>query len=356
MATDSSATVVVDTDKGRAGPPPHAALWELATAAFPARCLHVVAALGVADALGPDGGTVDQLAGAVGVQADALGRVLRTLSSFGVFDVDDAQVHHTEQSLLLRRDHPASMGAFVHMIGLPFNWDAVGALEAAVRTGRSGLDDAHGGLWAYLDDHPDERAVFDRAMTAKSQADLGTTLDAYDVGRFATIADVGGGRGHFLDAITHRHPSARVVLVELPDVIERVRAERSAATAGGGARSDRMILHPADFFVDELPTADLYVLMDVLHDWSDDDAVRILTNVRRVAPPHATVAVVEAVMSEGPERDPSKTLDIIMLTVTGGRERTLTDFAELFRRSGFQMVAAVPTAGSMTVVEARVAR
>lgn len=335
------------TSPQRTGLPPHALLWDLATSAMVSRCLHVAAELGVADALPVEGGDVDTLADELGVDADALGRVLRALAAHGVFEVELPAVGHSDASRLLRSDHPMSMGPFAHMMGLPMCWEALTALTGTVETGRAGilaLDDD--GLFAYLRHQPDERAIFDRAMTAKSHADIGCLLGAYDFGAHGTVADVGGGRGHLLQAITERHPNVKALLVELPEVIEAVAMEQ---TAGAATQ-----LVSADFFADDLPVADAYVLMEVIHDWDDEDAVRILSNIRRSAPDHGVVLLVETVLMDRPGPDAARTLDIIMLTVTGGRERTPAQYQAIFDAAGFEMSGVIPTGGAVQLVEARV--
>ena len=326
--------------------PPHALLWDLATVGAVSRCLHAVAEHGVADALGPDGARVGELAEQLGLDPDALGRVLRALAAYGVFEVELPEVRHTDASRLLRTDHPMSMGAFAHMMGLPMSWDALRSLPGTMQTGRAGVFDLDpNGLFAYLEEHPGQAAVFDHAMTAKSHADIPLVLDALDVTAGSTVVDVGGGRGHLLVSLTERLPGVEAVLVERPEVIERVERE-----GGGGA----VRLVPADFFTDDLPAADRYVLMEIIHDWDDRDAVRILSNIRRSAPDHARLAIVETVLDGRQVRDPAVTLDVVMLALTGGRERTPAEFSALLERSGFELERVVPTGGGVQIVEARI--
>lgn len=327
-----------------AGPPPHAVLWDLATVAAVSRCLHAVAQHGVADAVEPDGSDVADVAGRLGLDADALGRVLRALAAYGVFDVDLPDVRHTEASRLLRSDHPMSMGAFAHMMGLPMSWDALSALPATLETGRAGAFDLDpDGLFAYLRDHPDQAVVFDKAMTAKSHADIPLVLRAFDFAAHQRVADIGGGRGHLLRALTDRHPKIEATLVDLPEVIARL----------DPAAGERLQLAPADFFTDALPGADVYVLMEIIHDWDDADSVRILSNIRRSAARGATVLIVETVLGQGGPKDPAKTLDIVMLALTGGRERSKAEHSSLLERSGFEFVTVIPTGGGVQVVEGR---
>jgi hypothetical protein len=305
-----------------------------------------VAALGVADVIDDDGADIGEVATKLGVEPDALGRVLRALSPHGVFDVDLPAVRHTAASRLLRRDHPMSMGAFAHMMGLPMAWEAVTSLERTVTSGRAGIFELDPeGLFSYLRSHEEEAEVFDRAMTAKSHVDIACVLDAFDFAAHRRVADIGGGRGHLLDAITARHPAIEATLFEQPEVVARV------AAAPGRGHGPGLVA--GDFFTDELPVADVYVLMEIIHDWDDEDAVRILANVRRSAPDSATVLLVETVLRDGPGPDPAKTLDIVMLSVTGGRERTPAEFGAILTTAGFDLVGVVPTAGAVQLVQAR---
>src|SRR5690606_28779338 len=156
--------------------------------------------------------------------------------------------------------------------------------------------------------------------------------------------DVGGGRGHLLQAILARAPETNGILFELPHVIA------DAAEAA----SERLTLAAGDFFADPLPSADAYVLMEVLHDWDDEHARRILEGVRRSAPAHARLLIVEAVVSAEPGPAFGKTLDVIMLAITGGRERTQAEYALLLRETGFQLERVIPTPAQYSLVEASV--
>jgi C-methyltransferase len=325
--------------------PPHALLWDLATVAAVSRCLHAVARHGVADALEPDGGTVDDLAARLGLDVDALARVLRALAAHGVFDLQRRQVRHTEASLLLRADHPMSMGPFAHMMGLPMSWDALGALPDTLATGRAGVFELDpNGLFSYLRDHTDEAEIFDRAMTAKSHADIPLIIETFDFAACRSVADIAGGRGHLVRALVDRHPALTATLFELPEVIDRLASDSGL---------DGVQLVSGDFFTDTLPTAEVYVVMEIIHDWDDPQAIQILANLRRSAPDDATLLVIETVLDEQRLRDPATTLDIVMLAVTGGRERSPAEYASLFERAGWELVTVTPTGGGVQLVQAR---
>jgi hypothetical protein len=317
-------------------------LWGLINTHTVARCLHVIADFGVADALGDRPVPVTELAASTGMSADALNRMLRLLVAHGVFAYEPPGYLHTPASQLLRSDHPESLRSFARMIGMPVIWRGVTHHGHAARTGRPATDWA--GLVAYFADHPAEASLFNQAMAGKSAAVIPAVVDAYDFNSHGVIADVGGGRGHLLQAILQRVPTASGILFDLPHVI----------ADAANAASDRLRLLPGDFFRDPLPVADAYVLMEVIHDWADDEARKILAALRRVSPSHARVLIVEALVSESPGPHFGKVLDVIMLAVTGGRERTRSEYEALLASEGFRLERIIETPSQYSVIEAAV--
>jgi C-methyltransferase len=321
---------------------PHETIWALATATVASRTLHVLAELGVADHI--DGAPVPakELAAKCGANEGALDRALMLLAAHGVFNrVGDAYAH-TDASRLLRSDHPMSMRAFPRMMGMASFNASLGLLEHSVRTGEPAFDLVDpDGVFAHLQRHDDEARIFDASMTAKAAGDTAAVLAAYDFNRFSTIADIGGGRGHLLRAVLEAAPGAAGILFDLPGVIDSI-----------DQPGDRLTLHSGDFFVDALPTADAFILMEVVHDWDDDKAAAILSAVRRAATPGATVLIIEAV-ADGEVLDRVvRTLDVIMLAITGGRERTSAELERLLARVGFRATATIPTPSPLRIVEA----
>lgn len=316
------------------------ALWGLIGSHVVARSVHVVAQAGVADALGDGSESAAELAKRCGLDADALYRMLRLLSSHGVFAQDGDRYSHTPASRLLRGDHPYSLRAYARMLGMPVLWNGFTQLDVPARTGKPALDWA--GLVRYFSEHPEEASLFNQAMVAKSGTVIPAVIDSYDFSRFKTIADIGGGRGHLLRAILERVPSASGVLFELPHVVADAQQ----------AASSRLRMVPGDFFADALPAADAYVLMEVLHDWADAEAQKILQAVRRAAPANARLLIVEAVVGDTPESHSGKLLDIIMLAVTGGRERTRSQYEALLGSAGFRLQQVIATPSQYSIVEA----
>jgi hypothetical protein len=313
---------------------------DLSRAHIAARCLHVIADCGAADAIGPEGATPAAIAKHTGLTADALDRMLRLLAAHGIFAPGAGGTYrHTAASETLRADHPRSVRAYVRMASMPAFWDRFTELAETARTGRPRYDMA--GLVEYYAAHPEESAIFNAAMVSKARTTLPAVAAAYDFNAFATIADIGGGRGHLLNAILERAPHARGILFERPHVTTDAPA------------APRMTLVGGDFFGHApLPAADLYLLMDVLHDWHDADTARILAAVRGAAQPQATLLIIEALMPETPGPHFSKTVDVIMLAATGGRERTAAQHSTLLAAAGFRLTRVLPTASQHSIVEA----
>ena len=295
-------------------------LMRLSGAQCVSRALHVVADLGIADALGDTPLSVDTLANATGTHADALERVLRLLAGYGIFAIHNGAFVHTPASELLRSDHPHSMRSLVRMMGLPIYWRMWEAFDLTVRTGVAAAAEVlPEGSWKYLADHPDEARIFDEAMTEKSHAQIPAILRSYDFSRFTRIADIGGGHGHLLRAVLTATPSTTGVLFDVPHVIQA--AAQSAA--------DRLVFGAGDFFRDPLPSCDCYVVMHVLHDWNDSDATKILRAIHRAARPEATVLVLESIVPDDPHPSWERILDMHMMAIHAGRERTRGQFADL---------------------------
>jgi hypothetical protein len=326
---------------------PFASIQGLSAGYFASRSLHVVAELGIADALGDEPKTVEALAAATNADADALGRILRLLQSHGVFNLKDGAVTHSAASLLLRSDHPRSLRDFTRMFGLTLNWRSAELLLDTVKTGDAAAPRAFdGGFWGHLARNPEEARVFDAAMTAKALGQVGAIIAAYDFCGFRHIVDVGGGQGHLIRAILRSCPEARGTLFDLPHVVE---AARAAGDEGG-----RLTFRGGDFFKDRLPAADAYILMEVIHDWADPPAENILRTLKASAPTRAKLLLIETEVPEGPEPDWSKTLDIVMLTLFAARQRTAEQYRSLMETQGFELKRRIDSGAGISLFEAEV--
>lgn len=316
---------------------------QLAASHFLVAALHAVAQFGVADAL-DEPVAIATLAARTGTDADALGRVLRLLSSRGIFVLEAGQAGHSPASRLLRADHPLSVLPLVRMFSQEVQWRAAAAFAECLRTGEAATPKLYdGGFWGYMQQNPESERVFGQAMRAKALVQIQGIIDTHDFSPYRRIVDVGGGQGHLLRAILARHPDARAVLFDQPAVIEAARG------AGSGERLDFVA---GDFFQD-VPGGDAVILMEILHDWADPEAIRILQTVRRAMPPDGRLLVIETEVEDGPAPDWAKMLDLVMLAQFASRQRTRDGYAALLAAAGFAMTKAVDTGAEISVIEAR---
>jgi hypothetical protein len=229
------------------------------------------------------------------------------------------------------------------MFGLPMNWAVYGELGHAVRTGFPAAEKVlPGGFWSRFAEHPDEAGIFNAAMAAKAHGQVAGVLAAYDFTGFGVVGDIGGGRGHLLEAVLESAPAAKGVLFDLPHVVAEA----------GDVASERLSLLGGDFFRDPLPVCDAYLVMEVIHDWGDEEAGAILKAVHRAAPPHARLLLIEQIVPEDPGPHWSKSLDIHMLALLGGKQRTRREYEALLDRSGFVFEREIDTGADISILEA----
>lgn len=320
-------------------------VFELSMGYAVSRCLHAIADLGVADALDDSPRTPAELAASTGTNAQVLARALRLISAHGIFEARDGGYIHTPASRLLRTDHPQSLRSFVRMMGFPDYWKCFEPLTESIRTGESPRKNViPGDMWSYLAEHPEQSRIFNEAMTGKAHGQIAGILSNYDFSCFKSIADVGGGQGHLVEAILKATPQVSGVLFDLPHVVEHAAARVS----------DRLRLQPGDFFKDSLPVCDAYTIMQVIHDWSDTEAVKILEAIRRAAPAHAKLLLIEAIVPEDAQPSWIKMLDIFMFALLTGKERTLPEFRALLSASGFHLDKVIDAGLGMSILESSV--
>ncbi|MET9226402.1 methyltransferase [Lentzea sp. NPDC003310] len=305
--------------------------------------LRAVARLGVADHLGDGPRPARELAAAVGADADYLSRALRLLCTNGIFRQDaDGAFALTPLGQGLRTDSPYSARWGVVMSTMHTHWSSAFELEQCLRTGTPSFPALFGKpFFDYV--AGDARAEFHGGMGSFSGAARRLALDAYDFPATGTVVDVGGGAGGFLRDVLHAHPGLRGVLFDQEHVLP--------GEVPPGIAPGRWTEVAGDFF-DEVPPGDLHVLSYVLHDWNDDECVRILRNCRAAMRPGGKIAVVDAVVRPGDEPDDAKLLDLVMMMLVSGRERTREEFARVFARAGLRLGRVVPSAGPLSVVEA----
>lgn len=314
-----------------------------------AQAIGAAARYGFADHLADGPKSADELAALTGTHRPSVYRLLRALAASGIFvEGEGGRFANTPLSDALRTGVPGSARNFAPFFTADFHVKAWLGLEHTVKTGESSFEHIHGeSFWSYLQARPDRSSMFDNTMTAITVQWAAAALEEYDFSGIKTLVDVGGGRGWLMASILTKYAEIQGVVFDQPHVVE---GARELLEASGVA--DRCRLVGGDFFK-EVPEADAYVMKSIIHDWSDEESVAILSTVARAAKPGAKLLLFEAVLKPGNEPDLMKLIDLEMLVLmNGGRERTEEEFEDILRRSGFTLTRVVATSGAMQVVEA----
>jgi hypothetical protein len=330
-------------------PPPHAPIIELTFATVLSRALYAVTERGVPDLLAAGPATAEEVVAKVGGHPIAMLQVLRALASVGYFSHGaDGRFGLTAVGETLVTGHPTAARDMVLALNGPAIWAALGAMPAVLETGRTGVEIALGtSFFDHLRQHPDEEAVFNRMMIAFHGAEPAAVAEAYDFSGIGTLVDVGGGLGTMLVTLLQRHPHLTGILFDAPSVVEQ--AQETVVAAGVEDRCQRL---GGDFFASVPAGGDAYILSHIIHDWPVAECHTILRRCREAMNPGGRILIVEMVLPDGAEPHPGKMLDVVMLAVPGGRERTADEYRELLAPAGLRVERVVPTASPVSVVEA----
>lgn len=335
-------------------PPPSppanpAALRQMIFGFWAARALYVAAELGVADLLASGARSSDALAAACGAEPSALYRVMRALAGMGIVSEQDPRIFRlTPLGEYLRSDTPGSLRAFARMMGSDWHWRTFEGVLSSVRTGKPVMEEMIGQpLYEFLAKNPAQEQIFDRAMTGFSSVEHDAIRQAWDFGGTGTVVDVGGGRGHLLAVLLGAHPGLRGILFDRPTVIDGTRD-----ALRDNKLDDRCERAGGDFFEAVPSGGDFYLLKYILHNWNDERVGAILRSCRRAMKPSSRLLVVEQLVQPGNAPDPVRLLDLEMLVLVGGRERTEEEFRAMLAASGFSLTRVVPTRLPLSILEA----
>ncbi|SIO90331.1 methyltransferase [Nocardiopsis sp. JB363] len=323
-------------------------LLELGDELIHARALQIAAELRIADLLASGPRPCEDLAERTDTDPEALHRVMRLLASRGLFHETGTGVFElTPMGDPLRSDHPASVRSVLALTGTVAPV-VLGGVHHSLRTGEATFPAVTGEhVYEHMARHPEQGRLFDEAMRDLTHLVVPAVLDVYDFTGAPRIIDVGGGSGALLSAILHREPAASGILFEAPGVADsardRIREEGLA---------DRCSVVGGDFFREVPAGGDLYLLKWVLHNWSDERATDILRNCRRSMSEDSKLLLIESVLPAGDDPHPGKAMDLAMLVLHGGRERTEEQFTELLAGAGLRLERVVPTRSPHSLVEA----
>jgi hypothetical protein len=314
------------------------------------QALGAVARLGIPDRIAAQPRTSEGIAKAVGIDPDAAHRVMRALASIGVFrQLEDARFALTPLGETLCSNVPGSVRDFAVMLTDTPHWQAWGKFLEALKSGRPVLKAVLGmELWEWYSQHSGDANAFSLAMGNLARMVAAELTRVVDFSQVQTVADVGGAHGVLLTAILQHYPHTRGILFDLPHVIETAKPVIEAQ-----GLSDRCELSAGDFF-NEVPSgADVHVLKQILHDWDDQRATLILENCRRSLRPNGRVLLVEMVLPPDSAPSPAHFIDLNMLVLLGGRERSASEFAVLLEKSGFKPPRFIETDSPFVVIEAK---
>ncbi len=329
--------------------PPQEAMNRMLTGYWTTQSLYVAAKLGIADLLSNGPRSADDLAKATNTHAPSLFRLLRGLASLGVFaDDGTARFSLTPLAECLRSDAPGSQRALAIMCGEE-HYKAWGELLYSVQTGNIAFDKLYGmPVFEFLSKNVEQAKVFDAAMVGVHGRETAAMTDAYDFSSIGVLADVGGGNGSLLTTVLKKHPHMKGVLYDLPGVTERAKANLKEA-----GLADRCTVIGGNFFESVPAGADAYLMRHIIHDWDDEKATTILRNVHQAIGQEGRLLVIEGVIPPGNEPCFGKLLDLTMLTIPGGKERTEEEYRTLFKAGGFELIRIVPTKAEVSVIEGR---
>jgi hypothetical protein len=313
------------------------------------QAITVVARLQVADHLTDGPRSAEELASATNSHPDGLYRVLRALASVGVFKEEDGKTFAlTPMGACLRTDSPTPASGWAMHSGSDYVWRAWGNLLHSARSGENAFENLNGeNIWDYRLGHPEQADIFDRAMTEMSRGSAGAIIEAYDFSAFQHVVDVGGGQGLMLAAILTAHSGMRGTLFDQPKVVA---SAKTLLQSFGVA--DRCDFVGGSFFESVPEGRDAYILRAVIHDWEDAEAVAVLKVCRRAMSDTAKLLLIEMLVGSPNTMPRAKFMDLNMLVLPGGRERTSEEYAALLEKAGFKLTRLV-AAGPRAVIEAQ---
>jgi hypothetical protein len=326
----------------------HLKLDKMITGYWISQAIYAAAKFGIADHLKEGPRSVEKLASLSSTHPDALYRLLRALASVEIFAETEPRVFAlTPLAELLRSDVPGSKRALALMSG-DEQFQSWSAIDYSIQTGKIAFDKVFGQpIFEYLAAHPEKARIFDAAMVGIHGRESDLITKAYDFRQVKTVADLGGGNGSQLIQILQRDPHLQGILFDLPHVIERARQAIDAAKL-----IDRCQLVAGSFFESIPEGADLYLMRHIIHDWDDEKSLCILRNCHRAMTPSAKLHLIESVIPPGNAPFGGKLLDLVMLLIPGGKERTEVEYRQLLGKAKFQLERVIPTDSEISIVEA----
>ncbi|MFN8611984.1 MAG: methyltransferase [Vulcanimicrobiota bacterium] len=329
---------------------PEQQIMQMGSGYWASMTLATVTRLNLLEGLAQQPESAHQLALQLGYHPDSVARLLRACVVLGVTQETQAGIFAlTELGQVLLAGHPRSLRDALIMLTDPGHWNSWYQLEHTVVTGQPAYQRALGvaNVFDYFAERPAEAERFNRAMASMTRAFVQQLRQAYDVSGFPLIADIGGGHGQFLGALLQGAPNSRGLLFDLPGVLAG--ADQELVALGVLDRVDKV----AGSFFESVPEgADLYLLKHILHDWTDEQCATILKHLAAAMKPGSTLLIAEMLLAEPPAVSPSAMMDLNMMVMTGGRERTASHYERLLLEAGLKLRRVLALEGPHQLVEA----
>ncbi len=325
-------------------------LFNLATGFMKSQCLYTAAKLNIADLLQQGPLSIQDLSKKTGTQPLALERLLNTLIVMGIFQRTEQQkISNTSLSTLLQSDHPYSQRSYILLLGDASWWNSWGRLDYSVTTGQAAFDQYFKMSYTeYLEQNPQLSDTFNDCMTRIAKGHIPAILNSYDFSRFNSIIDIGGGQGSLVKAIIEKNPHLTGTVFDLEHVI------KDAILHIPSGQQGQLEYISGNFFESVPKGKDAYLLKQIIHDWGDDECVRILTHCRKAMAPNGRILVIDAVLDADNASVINYLFDLHMLvTAPGGKERTITQFNYLFQESGLELMNIITTPSSFCILEGK---
>ena len=329
--------------------PPAVQLIQMGTASIVSVIVYAAARLGIADHLAAGPKSAGELAGPTGTHAPSLHRLLRSLAGLGILtEKEEQRFALTSLGEALQSGAPGSARATLMTFCGPAFWRSWEQILYSLQTGKPGFEKVFGmPVFEYLAQNPEAASAFSETMVGFHGAEPPAVARAYDFSGIKTLVDVGGATGNMLAAVLCEHPNLRGVLYDLPHVVSDAPAFLQARGV-----AERVTIEAGNIFERVPSGGDAYLLSHIIHDWPEEHCVTILGNCRQAMGAEGRLLIVEFVLPPGDAPHPGKVLDIAMLVLPGGQERTEAEYASLLGKAGLRLNRVVPTESAVSVVEA----
>ncbi len=329
--------------------PPQVQVIQMATAFWASKIVYTAAQIGLADHLSEGPRSAEEISEALGKHAPTLHRFMRTLAGMGILTQKEGQRFGlTPLGECLTTSSPCTTRASILSLASPWAAHPFDELEYCLETGRTGFEKQQGmPIFDFLAQNPEIASMFSETMVGFHGTEPAAVAAAYDFAPFETVVDVGGATGNLLSAVLSRHEGPRGILFDMPHVV----GDAPALLESRGV-TNRVTIASGNFFEAIPAGGDVYMMSHIIHDWNEEQCLTILGNCREAMKPDGRLLLVEMVLPPGDTPHLGKMMDMVMLVLPGGQERTAAEYEQLLEKAGFRMQSVIPTESAVSIIEA----